>query len=90
MKTRIAAAVIILPLAAAIIFFAPFWVFGAAVGAIAAGSAWELLRCSEAGAPRRILIYTAAAAFAIPFALAQTGTDATPVIHLFTLRFSES
>jgi phosphatidate cytidylyltransferase len=83
MKTRIAVAVILLPLAAAIIFFAPFWVFGAAVGAIAAGSAWELLRCSEAGAPRRILIYTAAAAFAIPFQLSLgMGTDGTPVIVL--------
>lgn len=67
MKTRIIVAVIAIPILLLIIFFAPGWVLGAVVGAIAACAAWELMRCAAGDAKLRMLIFTAAAAFAIPF-----------------------
>lgn len=66
MKTRIIVAAIGIPLLIAIIFFAPLWVFGLVVGAISAGSAWEVLRCTAPGAGLRIKLYATVSAAAIP------------------------
>lgn len=67
MKTRIIVAVIAIPLLLLIIFLAPVWVLGAAVGIIAALSAWEFVKCIEGGSRTRILVYSALFAFATPF-----------------------
>lgn len=67
MKTRVIVAVIAIPILLLIIFLAPGWVLGLVVGAIAACASWELMRCAAGDAKLRMLIYTAAAAFAIPF-----------------------
>lgn len=81
-----------LPILVVIIFFAPSWAFGLTVGVIAACSAWEFLRCCEAGAKRRILLYAAVSAFVIPVWLSlRMGTDGTPavVFLLCSLIFGE-
>ena len=67
MKTRILVAVIAIPILVLIIFFAPVWALGIVVGGIAAGSAWELLRCVEVDLRRRIRVIAALCAFCIPF-----------------------
>ncbi len=66
MKTRIIVAAVALPLFLAVIFFAPVWIYGIVVGAIAGISAWELLR-AVGGASRHMHTITAVSAFAIPF-----------------------
>jgi phosphatidate cytidylyltransferase len=68
MKTRIIVAAIGIPLLIVIIFFAPLWAMGLVVGAIAAGSAWEVLRCTAPGVglKLRFRIYAAVSAAAIP------------------------
>jgi len=66
MKTRIIVAAVALPLFLAVIFFAPVWVYGIVVGAIAGLSAWELLR-AVGGVPSRMAYITSASAFLIPF-----------------------
>ena len=66
MKTRILVAAVGIPLLILLIFFAPLWAVGLAVGLISGCCAWELLRCAEAGIPLRIRVYAAAAAFLIP------------------------
>jgi len=67
MKTRILVAVVAIPILVLIILLAPVWVLGVLVGGIAAGAAWELLRCTETDMPLRMRCYGAAAAFCIPF-----------------------
>ena len=67
MKTRILVAVIAIPILILIIFFAPLWALGIVVGGIAAGSAWEFLRCVEVDLRRRIQVIAALCAFCIPF-----------------------
>ena len=67
MKTRILVAVIAIPILVLIIFFAPLWALGIVVGGIAAGSAWEFLRCVEVDLRRRIQVIAALCAFCIPF-----------------------
>ena len=67
MLTRIIVAVIAIPILVLIIFFAPLWVLGVVVGGIAAGSAWELLRCAVPGTPARMRAVAAVCAFFIPF-----------------------
>ena len=66
MKTRIIVAVVALPLLLAVIFFAPVWIYGIVVGAIAGLSAWELLR-AVGGVPSRMAWVTSGSAFLIPF-----------------------
>lgn len=65
MLTRIIVAVIGLPMLLAVIFFAPVWVYGLVVGAIAGLSAWELLR-AVGGVNRRMHIVSALFAFSMP------------------------
>ncbi|MGN1002426.1 MAG: phosphatidate cytidylyltransferase [Oscillospiraceae bacterium] len=67
MKTRVIVAVIAVPILFLIILFAPGWVLGLVMGLIAAGAAWELMKCAAGDAKPRMLIYTALAAFSIPF-----------------------
>lgn len=66
MKTRILVAVIAIPVLLLVIFLAPVWVLGILVGLIAAGAAYELLRCAARDAKPRMYIYAALTAFAIP------------------------
>ncbi len=66
MKTRIIVAAAGIPLLLAVIFFAPLWVFGILVGAIAAGAAWELLRAAAPDTGLRIRLYAAVSAAVIP------------------------
>ena len=67
MLTRVIVAVIAIPILFLIIFFAPLWALGAVVGVIAAGSAWEFMRCTAKQLPPRMQVVTAAVAFFIPF-----------------------
>jgi phosphatidate cytidylyltransferase len=92
MKTRILVSAVALPLLVVVVCFAPLWSFGAVVGAVAAVAAWELLRCVETGIRRRVLIYTAVSAFAIPFWRSfGLEADGTPVVVflLFAAVFCE-
>lgn len=66
MLTRVIVAVIGLPLLFAVIFFAPIWATGIVVGGIAAGAAYELMRATCPGESKRLWIYPAIAAAAIP------------------------
>ena len=67
MRTRSLVAVAGILLLFLLVFLAPPWVVGLAVGIIAGCCAWELLRCAEEDAPRRIRAYAAVAAFLLPF-----------------------
>ncbi len=67
MLTRVIVAVIAIPILLLIIFFAPLWVLGIVVGGIAAGSAWELLRCAVQDIRPRMQVAASACAFFIPF-----------------------
>ena len=67
MKTRIIVGVIGVPLLFILILFAPIWMFGAVLGAIAAIAAWELLKCVCADMPMRMVIYACVGAFLLPF-----------------------
>lgn len=92
MKTRIIVAAIGIPLIIAVIFFAPLWALGVAVGAIAAGTAWELLRCTAPGAGRRMRVYAAvsAALIAIGESLGLSGIlTLSATFLLFLLMFCE-
>ena len=68
MKTRIIVGVIGVPLLCILILFAPIWLFGAVLGAIAAIAAWELLKCVGAEIPKRMVAYACVGAFLLPFA----------------------
>ena len=83
MKTRIIVAVIGLPLLMAVIFFAPVWVYGIVVGAIAGISAWELLR-AVGGVTPRMQAVTSVSAYAIPFlsTLYEAGAVFTVMVFL--------
>lgn len=92
MKTRVIVAVIAVPILLLIILFAPVWVLGLVVGLIAAGSAWELMKCAAGDAKLRMLIYTAAAALCIPFfdCFFEAGrVYETVTFALFALMFGE-
>lgn len=67
MKTRIIVGVVGVPILILIILFAPVWLFGLLVGAAAAVSAWELLRCLDPDLPKRMVSYAAVGALLIPF-----------------------
>ena len=67
MKTRILVGVIAIPLIFLLILFAPIWMFGAALGAVAAIAAWELLKCVSPAMPLRMVAYAAIGAFLLPF-----------------------
>lgn len=67
MKTRIMVGVIAVPLIFILILFAPIWLFGAALGAVAAIAAWELLKCVSPAMPLRMVVYAAVGAFLLPF-----------------------
>ena len=63
MKTRVLVGVIGVPAIILIILFAPGWLFGAVVGAVAAIAAWELLHCVQPDMPKRMVAYAAVGAF---------------------------
>lgn len=66
MKTRILVAVVGVPVLLAVLLLAPVWVLGIMVGGIAAGAAWELLRCAGGEVKSRMLCVVAVCAYAIP------------------------
>lgn len=67
MKTRVMVGVIAVPLIFILILFAPVWMFGLVLGAIAAIAAWELLNCVCKDIPKRMIAYAAVGAFFLPF-----------------------
>lgn len=67
MKTRVMVGVIAVPLIFILILFAPIWMFGLALGVVAAIAAWELLNCVCPGLPKRMVAYAAVGAFLLPF-----------------------
>ena len=85
MKKRIIVAVIAIPVLLAVIFFAPVWVLAALVGAIAAGAAWELLRCISPEEPLRRKVESCACAFLIPALTAFFPADSVRFIMIFAL-----
>lgn len=92
MKTRILVAVIGLPLLLAVLLLGPVWLLGIVVGAIAACSAWELVKCTEKGIKPRILCYTAVSAYVIPLfsAIFDPGRVCSLVLFLlFAVLFCE-
>lgn len=66
MKTRIIVGVIGIPVIVLLILFAPMWLFGLIIGAVAAIGAWELLQCINPELPKRMVGYASACAFLIP------------------------
>mgnify|MGYP000074285418 FL=1 len=66
MKTRVIVGAVAIPLIVLVIFFAPLWVLGGLLGAVAAIGAWELLRCVQPDLPIRMVVYAAVAAFVLP------------------------
>ena len=84
MKTRIIVAVVGVPLLLAVIFFAPVWVYGIVVGAIAGVSAWELLR-AVGGVQPRMQAATAVSAYAIPFLSTLYDAGAVFTVMVFLL-----
>lgn len=66
MGTRIAVAVVGIPLLLLVIFLAPLWGLGIVVGVIAAGVAWEFLRAAQPDAKTRYRVYAAVSAAALP------------------------
>ncbi len=92
MKTRIIVSVIAIPILLAVIFFAPVWALGIVVGVIAAGCAWEFMKCTNTDIKLRMLIYPAVSAFAIAFgsSLFEPGkVVSTASFFLFALVFCE-
>ncbi len=85
MLTRIIVAVIAIPILLLIIFFAPLWVLGIVVGGIAAGSAWEFLRCTEADMRPHMRVVASICAFCIPFFSALFSAGRVYEIALFFL-----
>ena len=78
-------AIVAIPLLLAVIFFAPVWALGIVVGGIAAGSAWELLRCAEKNAPLRLRVVSAVCAFCIPMGSVFFPTGRVYEVALFAL-----
>ena len=92
MKTRIIVAVVGVPLLLVVLLLAPVWMLGIVVGAIAACSAWELLRCAKPDLHPRVLAYAAVAAYAIPLfsSIFDPGKVCAIVLFaLFALVFAE-
>lgn len=92
MTTRIIVAVVAIPIIVLIIFFAPITVFGFLVGAISALAAIEFLKCTEMQIKRRMLVYAAVSAAAIPICTGfELGSTVTyPIVFLlFLLMFCE-
>ena len=67
MKTRRLVGVIAIPLIFILILFAPIWMFGMALGVVAAIAAWELLKCVCPGMSIRMVVYAGVGAFLLPF-----------------------
>ena len=82
MKTRVLVGVIAIPLIFILILFAPIWMFGFAMGAIAAIAAWELLNCVCPTLNKRMVCYAMAGAFLLPFG---TGLGAYMLTERFVL-----
>lgn len=82
MKTRILVGVIAIPLIFILVLFAPIWMFGAALGIVAAIAAWELLNCVCPSVPKRMVVYAAVGAFLLPFG---TSLGAELLIERFVL-----
>lgn len=85
MKTRIIVAAIGIPVILLIIFLAPIWALGIAIGAIAACCAWELIRCTNPGEKPRLHAYAAVVGFAIPFLTGLTKSTDYNIIAVFLL-----
>ena len=85
MKTRIIVAAVGIPVILLIIFLAPVWVLGIAVGLIAACCAWELIRCTNPDEKPRLHVYAAIAGFALPFLTGLTGGTAFNTVVVFLL-----
>ncbi len=85
MRTRVFVAVALLPILIAVLFFAPIWATGAAAGLVAVLACWEFMRCTEVDLKKRLLIYPAITAFAIPFLTGLAGGGGYTVICLFAL-----
>jgi len=66
MKTRVLVGIVAIPVIILIILFAPIWLLGLLIGAVAAIAAWEFMRCVDPDTPRRIVCYAAAGALLIP------------------------
>lgn len=84
MKTRIIVGVVGVPLLLAVIFFAPVWVYGIVVGAIAGIAAWELLR-AVGGVKPRMMCIAAVSAYAIPFLSTLYDAGAVFTVMVFLL-----
>jgi len=92
MKQRIIVSVIAIPILVLAIIFAPVWVIGILIGAIAAMAAYELLSCAAPNLKLRQQIYVMLAAFAIAFfsSLFDSGTViAYAAFFLFAVMFCE-
>lgn len=85
MKTRILAAVVLLPVLIAIVFFAPHAVFGIFMGALVAIAAIEFFNCTEAGIAKRIKYTVAILAAIIPIGTSFGYGDIANYIALFLL-----
>ncbi len=66
MKTRVLVGVVGIPVLILVILFAPMWLFGLLIGAVAAVAAWEMMRCVDPDVPQRFVSYAAAGAVLIP------------------------
>lgn len=84
MKTRIIVGVVGVPLLLAVIFFAPVWVYGIVVGAIAGIASWELLR-AVGGVKPSMMAATAVSAYAIPFLSTLFDAGAVFTVMVFLL-----
>jgi len=92
MKQRIIVSIIAIPILVLVIIFAPVWVLGILIGAIAALAAYELLSCAAPDLKLRQQIYVMLAAFAIGLLTAffDSGTViAIAAFALFALMFCE-
>ena len=92
MKTRTIVAAIAIPILVVVIFFTPLIVFGCVVAVIAAIAAWEFLRCTEMDIKKRMLVYAAVFAAAVPICAALGLADLVtgPILFLlFALMFCE-
>ena len=82
MKTRVLVGVIGVPAIILIILFAPGWLFGAVVGAVAAIAAWELLHCVQPDMPKRMVAYAVVGGFLLPLC---TGLGCYELVERFVL-----
>jgi len=85
MKTRIIVAAVGIPLLVLVVFLLPVWVFGGLLGVIAAIGAVEFVMATKTATNIRMVVYCAAAAFAIPLAMSFTLPMAGTFIALVLL-----